>query len=173
MTERVERNLANYCARLLMEHEIQIGVSDPVLPALYVIHKEMKKSAQKNQAIADSIQEASKKFNPKQFIFNNGDAAEEFQRGITRRWGIVGLILLLFTWGADWYRSMSNEIVEAKNILDSSGNLRALLQSARMAKTGEFYIDFIAPKGDSARRFVEYKRVNSKTVRVYLGKKPQ
>lgn len=171
MTERLQKNLIDYCARLLMEHEIQIGVNDPVLPALYVIHEEMKKNTQKNQAIADAIRDASKKFNPKQFIFNNGDAAAEFQRGITRRWWIIGVILLLLIWGAALYWSKRNEVVEARTIINAARNLDVLLQAAKMAKSGEFYIDFTAPKGDSAQRFVEYKKLNSKTVRVYLGMK--
>ena len=170
MTERLQKNLINYCARLLMEHEIQMAVSDPVLPALYVIHEEMKKNNQKNQAIASAILEASKKFNPKQFIFENGEAAAKFQRGITVRWSIIVGLAALLAWGAAWYWSMSNDVEKARTIIHVSRNMEVFLQAAKKDENGVFFVDLPAAKGDSTQHFVEYRRLNAKTVRVYLGK---
>ena len=173
MTERLQKNLINYCARLLMEHEIQMAVSDPVLPALFVIHEEMKKNNQKNQAIADAILEASKKFNPKQFIFNSGDAASKFQRGITIRWSIIAGLAVLFALVAAWHWSMRNDVEKARTIIGVSRNMEVLLQTAKKDKNGAFYIDFTAARGDSIRHFTEYQKLNVKTVRVYLGQETQ
>ena len=153
-----------------MEHEIQMAVSDPVLPALFVIHEEMKKNNQKNQAIADAIVEASKKFNPKQFIFNSGDAASKFQRGITLRWSIVVGLAVLLTWGVAWYWSMRNDVEKARTIIIVSGNMGVLLQAAKKDESGDFFVDLTAAKGDSTQHFGEFRRLNAKTVRVYLGR---
>ena len=54
---------------------------DPVIPALYVIHKEMQLSNASNKAIASEVKAAAK-INPTVFHFNNGDAANKFHVGI-------------------------------------------------------------------------------------------
>ena len=173
MTDRVQKNLTNYCASLLVEHGFDYPVNDPVLPALYVIHKDMQRNNQKNQAIADAILEASKKFNPKQFIFSSGDAASKFQRGITIRWSIIAGLAALLVWVAAWHWSMRNDVEKARTIISDSGNMGVLLRTAKKDKTGTFFIDFTASKRDSTRYFTEYQKLNAKTVRVYLGKETQ
>ena len=173
MTDRVQKNLTDYCASLLVEHGFDYPVNDPVLPALYAIHKDMQGNNQKNQAIADAILEASKKFNPKQFIFNSGDAASKFQRGITIRWSIMAGLVVLLAWAAAWHWSMSNDVDKARTIVGVSGNMGVLLQAAKKDESGDFFIDLTASKGDSTQHFVEYRRLNAKTVRVYLGRGSQ
>jgi hypothetical protein len=171
MTDRVQKNLTDYCASLLVEHGFDYPVNDPVLPALYVIHKDMQQNNQKNQAIADAILEASKKFNPKQFIFNSSDAASKFQRGITIRWSIIAGLAALIAWVAAWHWSMRNDVDKARTIIGVSGNVGVLLQAAKKDKSGAFFIDFTAARGDSIRHFTEYENLNGRTVRVYLGRK--
>jgi len=173
MTDRVQKNLTDYCASLLVEHGFDYPVNDPVVPALYVIHKDMQRNNQKNQAIAEAILEASKKFNPKQIIFNSGNAASMFQRGITIRWSITAGLAVLLTWVATWYWSMRNDADKARTIISVSGNMGVLLQAAKKDNSGTFFIDFTASKGDSTRYFTEYQKLNVKTVRVYLGKETQ
>src|SRR5258708_9109637 len=151
MTDRVQKNLTDYCASLLVEHGFDYPVNDPVLPALYVIHKDMQQNNQKNQAIADAILEASKKFNPKQFIFNSSDAASKFQRGITIRWSILTGLAVLLAWVAAWHWSMRNDVDKARTIIGVSGNMRVLLQAAKKDKSGVLFIDFTAARGDSIR----------------------
>jgi len=170
MTDRVQKNLTDYCASLLVEHGFDYPVNDPVLPALYVIHKDMQRNSQKNQAIADAILEASKKFNPKQFIFNSSDAASKFQRGITIRWSIIAGLAALLAWVAAWHWSMRNDVHKARTIIGVSGNMGVLLQAAKKDKGGALFIDFTAARGDSIRQFTEYERLNGRTVRVYLGR---
>lgn len=173
MTDQVQKNLTNYCASLLVEHGFDYPVNDPVLPALYVIHKDMQQNNQKNQAIADAILEASKKFNPKQFIFNNSDAASKFQREITIRWSLIAGFVALLAWVAAWHWSMRNDVDKARTIISVSGNMGVLLQAVKKDNSGAFFIDFTAAKGDSIRYFTEYQELNAKTVRVYLGKETQ
>lgn len=170
MTERVQRNFNEYVAFLLVEHGIELPVGDPVLPALYVIHKEMQKNNLENQAIASTIQEATRKFNPKQFIFNSAEAANKFQRGITIRWCLIGGLVVLFTWVAAWYWSVHKDVESARAIIQAAGNMGELLRTTRKDKSGVFFIDFTASKGDSTRHFTEYQKINSRTVRVYLGR---
>lgn len=170
MTNQEQKNLREYCAFLLVEHGIQLSVNDPVLPALYVIHKEMQLNNQKNQSIASVIQEASSKINPEQFIFHSGDAAWKFQQGVTLRWGIIGGLVVLLTWVAAWYWSMRNDIDKARTVIGVAGNMEELLKVAKADKSGNYFLDFTAATGDSIRHFTEYQKLNAKTVRVYLGK---
>ena len=170
MTNQEQNNLRGYCAFLLVEYGIQLSVNDPVLPALYIIHKEMQLNNQKNQAIASVIQDASAKINPKQFIFHSGDAAYKFQQGITLRWSIIGGLVVLLAWVGGWYWSMRNEIDKARTVIGVAGKMSELLRAAKEDKSGTYFIDFTAAKGDSIRHFTEYQKLNAKTVRVYLGK---
>ena|SRR5258706_1531076 len=170
MTDRVQKNLTDYCASLLVEHGFDYPVNDPVLPALYVIHKDMQRNNQKNQAIADAILEASKKFNPKQFIFNSSDAASKFQWGITIRWSIIAGLAVLLAWVAAWHWSMRNDVDKARTIIGVSGNIEVLLQAVKKDEIGDFFVDLTAAKGDSTQHFVKYRRLNAKTVRLYLGR---
>jgi len=105
MTDQEQKELRNYCAFLLKEYGFQFSPNDPVIPALYVIHKEMQLNNQKNKAIATQIQEASSRINPRVFQFNSEQAAWKFQMGITLRWALAGVLVLIFLGITAWYWS--------------------------------------------------------------------
>ncbi len=170
MSNQEQKNLREYCAFLLVEHGIEFPVNDPVLPALYVIHKEMQLNNQQNQAIASAIREATSKINPKQFIFQSGEAARKFQSGVTLRWCFVGGLIMLLAYIGTWYWSMRKDVDKARTLIETAGNMSELLKAVRKDGNGTFFIDFTTSKGDSVRHFTEYQKLNAKTVRVYLGK---
>ncbi|WP_276368722.1 hypothetical protein [Chryseolinea sp. H1M3-3] len=170
MTEKEQRSIRSYCAFLLTEYGIHFSPDDPVIPALYVIHKEMQLSNASNKAIASEIKEAAAKINPTVFHFNNGDAAYKFHVGIAIKYILIGFLVLLFTVVGIWYWSMANNVHEAKTIIETSGSIGELMKRVRRDDEGFFVIDFTAAKGDSIQRFTEFQKLDAKTVRIVVGK---
>jgi hypothetical protein len=58
----------------------------------------------------------------------------------------------------------------ARTILQSSGTLSILFHRVKKNNEGIFFIDFTAGIGDSTRHFIEYEKLDKKTIRVYLGR---
>lgn len=170
MTDQEQKNLRSYCADLLKQHGIQFTPDEPIVPPLYVIHKDMELNNRTNKEIASLIQEALSRINPKEFNFNSEEAAWKFQMGITLRWGLIGLLALMLIWVAAWRWSMANDVDRARTIIGASDNISELLKRTKKINEGSYIIDFTAAKGDSTQRFVEYEKLNSKTVRIYLGR---
>ena len=70
MTDHEQKDLRSYCAFLLKEYGFHFSPSDPVVPALYIIHKEMQLNNQNNKALASQVKEATSRINPKEFHFH-------------------------------------------------------------------------------------------------------
>ena len=170
MTDQAQKSLRSYSAYFLKAHGLYYPESDPLLPALYSIHLEVEQNSQTNREIASLIKEVSSKINPKQFNFYSGDAAEKFQKGITRRWMLFGILSLVLVWGAVLYLSMTNDLDRARIIIGSSSNADELLKRVKKDNEGFYYLDFSAASGKSVKSFNEFWILNPKTVRVYLGK---
>lgn len=164
MTEKEQRNLRSYCAFLLDEYGIQFSPNDAVIPALYVIHKEMQLNNASNKAIASEIKDAAAKIKPTVFNFNNEDAAYQFQVGMAVKYILIGSLVLLFTVAGIWYWSMVNNIDQA------SGTVGELMKRVKKDNEGFYVIDFTAAKGDSVQRFKEFLQLDAKTVRIVVGK---
>jgi hypothetical protein len=113
------------------------------------------------------------RINPREFKFYTSEAAWSFQKGITFRWAVIGLLFLMAIGVATWYRSIDIEVARAKTILSASGKANELLNRMKKDKEGYYYIDFVGATGNSIQNFKEYKALNAKTVRVYLGKETQ
>src|SRR6267142_1252155 len=99
MTDQAQRNLRSFSAFLLKEHGIYYPESDPVLPALYAIHKDMELNNQTNKEIASLVKEALSKVKPKEFKFYSEEAAWQFQMGITFRRVLLGILVAFSVWG--------------------------------------------------------------------------
>jgi hypothetical protein len=172
MTEKQQRGIRSYCAFLLTEYGIHFSPDDPVIPALYVIHKEMQLNSTSNKAIASEVKEAAAKINPKVFNFNNENAAFKFQVGIAVKYILIGSLVLLFTVTGIWYWSLVSNVEQAKTIIEASGSMGELMK--RVKKDEGFYvIDFTAAKGDSIQRFKEFQKLDAKTVRIVIGKESE
>jgi hypothetical protein len=173
MTEKEQRGIRSYCAFLLTEYGINFSPDDPVIPALYVIHKEMQLSTTSNKAIASEIKKAAAKINPTVFHFNNGDAAYKFHVGIAVKYILIGLLVLLCTVVGIWYWSMVNNVYQAKAIIEASGSMGELMKRVKKDDEGFYVIDFTAAKGDSIQRFREFQKLDAKTVRIVIGKESE
>lgn len=64
MTDKEQKDLRSYCAFILKEYGFDIPPNDPIIPALYVIHKEMQLNNESNKALALQVKEAAAKINP-------------------------------------------------------------------------------------------------------------
>ena len=170
MTDNEQRDLRSYCAFILKEYGFDIPPSDPVIPALYIIHKEMQLNNESNKAIASQVKEAASKINPTVFHFNTPGAAFKFQLGVAVKWILSGLLVLMLMALAIWYWSMVNNVEQAKTIIQTSANMTELIKRVKKDKEGYYFIEFTSAKGDSIQRFKEYQKLDAKTVRVYVGK---
>jgi hypothetical protein len=170
MTDQEEKDLRSYCALLLKEYGFHFTPDNPEIRVLYIFHKEMQLNNQSNKAIASLVKEASSRINPTEFKFYSDGAAWKFQLGITLRWCMIGLLFLMSIGVATWYRSTGIDVERAKTILSASGKANELLNRERKDNEGYYYIDFTAAGGNATQDFKEFKTLNSKTVRVYLGK---
>jgi hypothetical protein len=170
MTDQEQKDLRAYCAFILKEFGFHFPPNDPVIPAIYIIHKEMQLNNQNNKAIASLIKEALSKINPTSYHFNSAGEAWKFQMGITVRWVLGGLLVLVFMWSAVWYWSMANDVDKARTIIESSNNLGGLIKRIQINDEGYYFIDFTTANGDSMQHFKDFQKLNARTVRVYLGK---
>jgi hypothetical protein len=170
MTYQEQKALRDYCALLFKEYGFQFTPDNPVIPALYIIHKEMEQNNQNNKAIASQVREVSSRISPKEFKFYSDEAAWQFQQGITFRRVLFGVLALLSIWVFAWHWSNVNDVDQARAIIETSGQITELADRATKANDGSYYIYFTRAKADSIRRFKEFQVVNATTIRVNLGK---
>lgn len=172
MTAREQKDIRSYCALLLKEYGIFISPDDPVIPALYIIYRHTQSTHDNNKLLASQIREALSKSNPREFHFHHPGEAWKFQLAAAFKWAIGGFAILIFISIGSWHWSKANDVKAAKAILQASGNMGILFQRVQKNNKGAFFIDFTAAAGDSIRHFMEYEKVNKKTIRIYLGKEP-
>jgi len=167
MTDHEQKELRHYCAFLLKEYGFEFSPIDPVIPALYIIHKEMQLNNQSNSVIAAQIKEASLQINPRVFHFNSPGEAWKFQMGAAVKWLWGVTLALAFILVAAWYWSIVNDVRRAKAILETSGPVGGFLKGVSRDKVG-YYVEFTAANGDSIQPFTEFRKLDARTVRVYL-----
>lgn len=170
MTSEEEKDLRAYCVYLLTEYGFQFSPDNPVIPALYIIYRHTKSNTEANKVLTSQIQEALSKIKPEEFHFHYPGEAWKFQMaGLLKLIVCFGLILTILFVGL-WQWSRANDVEQAKTIIQSSGNMGVLLHRIKVSDRGTYYIDFTAPNGDSVQHFFEYKKLDKKTIRVYLGR---
>jgi hypothetical protein len=170
MTEREEKELRNYCAFMLKEYGFDFAPTEPVIPALYVIHRELQRHGASNDRVAAEIKTATGKMNSKVYHFNSPGEAWKFQIGGALKWLSIGLSLNLLLWiGLTWWSS-ANDLAEAKRIIQSSSRINSsLINNVKTDRDGYLFLEFKEATGNSVKNFTEYEKVDSKTVRIYLG----
>lgn len=170
MTDKEQKEVRNYSAFLLKEYGFDIPLNDPVMPALYIIHKEMELTKRSNDAIASEVKEAASKVNPQVFNFNNQEAAFKFQLGIGVKWLLHGCVIALVAAIGAWHWSNVNKVEEAKVIVQNSGKLGEMLKLVKKDNEGFYIIDFKAARADSIVFLKEFRKMDASTVRIYLAR---
>jgi hypothetical protein len=170
MTDKERRDMRDYSAFLLKEYGLDIPLNDPVMPALYIIHKEMELTNRSNKAIASEVKEAASKINPTVFNFNNEDAAFKFQLGIGVKWFLYGCIIAMVAAIGAWHWSNVNKVEEADGIVQNSGKVSEMLKLVKKDNEGLYFIDFKAASADSIVFVKEFRKMDANTVRIYLAR---
>ncbi len=86
------------------------------------------------------------------------------------KWILVGALVLIFIVIAIWHWSRVNDVDQARTIIQTSGNIGELTKRVKKDKEGYYFLDFTLAKGDSIQYFKEYRKLDAKTVRIYIGK---
>jgi hypothetical protein len=170
MTEKEERDLRKYCAFILEKYGFQIAPTDPVIPALYIIHREFLSSRKSNEQIAESLQNMLSKVKTVN-NFNVPGEAWRFQlvKSIKLLW--AGLTLVMLFWAYLFWLDLSDEVEKAKLIITTSDRVSStMLKRVKKDSEGYLYIDFEKPTGNSVRSFYEFDKIDDRLVRVYLGR---
>jgi hypothetical protein len=170
MTDQEQKDLRSYCALLLKEYGFHFSPNDPVIPALYIIYKEMQANTQRSNALTILIKDASSKINPTVFHFHVPGEALRFQIGQALKWMLLATPVLLMSWIGVWHWSMTKDLDQARNIINTFENVSELVKHVKKNDDGYYFIDFTISKGDSIQQVREFGMLNPKTVRVYLGK---
>jgi hypothetical protein len=172
MTEKEQKELRNYCAFMLTEYGFDFAPTDPVIPALYVIHRELRTHSGSNDRVAAEIKNVAGKINSRIYNFSGPGEAWKFQLAGSLKWLFLGLSINLFLWIAFKWWSAKNDLAEAQRIIQSSERINIhLLNNVKKDTDGFMFLEFTEAKGNSIKNFIEYEKINSKTVRVYLGQK--
>lgn len=174
MTDKEQRDLRAYCAFLLKAYGFQFSPTDPVMPALYIIHREMEHNSASNRELTQAVRRASEKIKPQVFHFNVAGEAWKYQLGSAIKWMVGGLIMLLFFGLIAWYWSTTSKVRQANAVMEAHGYMHQLMEQVKKDETGYYYVDFTSAKGnskaDSTHRFNKFQILNATTVRLYLGK---
>ena len=173
MTDEETKALRNYCAFLLKEYGFQFNANDPVIPALYIIHREMLRNNQRNEALSNQVKEATAKLKSKSFNFNVPGESWKYQAGIALKWFVLSSCACVVAALAMWRWSISDEVARAREIINRANLLEAFLLRMHVDKKGFYYLDFKEAGRDSVALRSEYEKISSKTVRVYLGRSPK
>ena len=170
MTTQEHKDLRSYCAFLLKEHGFHFSPDDPVIPALYIIYMHMKANQESNEALASQVREALSKTNPKEFHFHYPGEAWKFQMAVFFKWMLSSLLVLALLWMGVWHWSRVNGLEAARAVLQTPETVSRLSHRIQKNDDGVYFIDFTVSAGDSVRHFLEYVRLDRKTVRVYVGR---
>jgi hypothetical protein len=171
MTTQEEKELRNYCAWLLKEYGFRFPPSDPVLPALYVIHREMESTKKVSEGVIKQLNELIKNMKPTVYAFNQPGEAWKFQMAQGIKWFIIISGFFLASWG--WYVSLlaSGRIEQAKIVLDYLPRIeKELLPLIRKDDEGFLFLEFNKPNRNEIMNFTEFEKLPNGKVRVYLGK---
>jgi hypothetical protein len=170
MTDKERLELRTYCASLLKQYGFQFNTTDPVLPVIYIIHREMQQCNETNRMIAQRIDEATSRIRPKVFHFNHEGEAWKFQLAIAMKWILCGGLIMVAISSGIWHWSISSDVDRAQIIINTHDNLSQMAAHAERNRDGSYFIDLSEARGDSVQHFREYVRIDKKTIRIFLGR---
>lgn len=172
MTDQEQKEVRAYCAHLLKNHGIDISPNDPIVPALFIIHKEMQQSTRSNQAIAALLRDQYIKSKGKSFHFHVAGEASKFQNAVTIRYALVtGTMLIGLLIGFVWW-SNQNDVARAEIVLDAAQPIgRELTKLINKDDEGFYYLELKRPTDGRIQNYTEFNQLNDSTIRVYFGRK--
>ncbi|MBS1681673.1 MAG: hypothetical protein JST48_08170 [Bacteroidetes bacterium] len=171
MNEREEKKLRQFSSHLLNDYGFEISQSDPVLPALYLVHRELTDNKIGNEEVAKTLKIVLEKLNPTVYNFNGYGEAWKFKMAESMRWLFAGLSIVLAIFAClIWWRQ-NNDVSRAREIISaSSGVHRLLMMATERNENGFIYIELSKAKGRFVENFTQYHEIKTDTIRIYFGK---
>lgn len=171
MSEKEEKLLRHYCAHVLIKYGFEFTTNDPVIPALYTIHRELNSNKVGNEEVARSIKIALEKLNPTVYNFNEKGEAWKFKFAESLRWLFVGFsAALVVAISIIWWRQY-NDVKKASLIIAASkGADETFIRSVKKDSQGYVYLEFSKAKGTVIDFWTQYEQIKKDTIRVYVGK---
>ena len=171
MNASEEKSLREFSSHLLLDYGFEILASDPVLPALYIIYRELKTNNDGNKNVANAIQEALKKLNPTVYNFSEPGEGWKFQIAGSLKWMFIGFTIIGVIWSCHYWWRQYHDVEQARIMTKTEAPLnQLLLNNIRKDNDGYLFIQFDEAKGSSVKFYTEYDKRKDGSVRVYLGK---
>lgn len=151
------------------EYGIHISENDELLPILHFVFNSVKEVNESRAKQESALNELMGKINRPVYNLGPGEAWQ-FQLAASLKWLFIGVSVVLVSWiGQTWW-SWKNDLDEAQRIIQSSERINShLMNNVKRDSDGFMFLEFTEAKGNSIKNFIEYEKINSKTVRVYLG----
>lgn len=171
MTEKEEKLLREYCARVLLKYGFEFTPDDPVIPALYTIYSELNSNKVGNEEVAKTITMALSKLNPTVYNFHGPGEAWKFKMAESMRWLFLAMgLVVAIGIGFIWWRQ-NHDVEKASEIISTSNGVqRMLMLSSKKDNRGYEYLEFSKAGKEFTAFWTEYLEVNKDTVRVYIGR---
>jgi len=151
------------------DYGIHISENDELLPILHFVFHSVKEVNESRAKQESALSDLMSKINRPVYNFAPGEAWQ-FQIAASLKWLFIGMSIVLFAWIALKWWSAKNDLDEAQRIIQSSERINIhLLNNVKKDTDGFMFLEFTEAKGNSIKNFIEFEKVNSKTVRVYLG----
>lgn len=172
MTPSEQKELRDYSAHLMKSYGFDIPYTDPVMPALFVIHKEMSSTRIGNERLIGTITEAVKKLNVEGHRIATPGEAWKFQIAASVKWIALSISTMMIMLVLFAIIKANKKVEQAEKILDASPAVSSnFLKNVMKDSEGFYYLEFSEATGSKVKYFVEYDKVGNGKVRVYLGKK--
>ncbi|MCC6836688.1 MAG: hypothetical protein IT213_17010 [Cytophagales bacterium] len=153
------------------EYGIHISENDELLPILHFVFHSVKEVNESRVKQESALNELMGKINRPVYNFGPGEAWQ-FQLAASLKWLFIGVSVVLLSWISLTWWSRKNDLEEAERIIQSSVRINShLLNNVKEDRDGFMFLEFTEAKGNSIKNFIEYEKINSKTIRVYLGQK--
>jgi len=171
MNQIEEKLLREYCGHLLVNYGFEILPSDPILPALYIINRELSSNVNANNNVAMSMQEALKRLSPTVYNFNTTGEGWKFALASSLKWLFIGLSIIGVVGVCNLWWRQYNDVSISRNIIMQSPYISSeILKRIKKNEEGFLYLEF--KKSDDAiiTSAEEYDQVSKSTIRVYFGR---
>lgn len=172
MTPGEQKELRDYSAHLMKSYGFDIPYTDPVMPALFIIHKEMSSAKVGNERLTATITEAVKKLNVESHRIAPPGEAWKSHLAASVKWIALSISMMLIMFILLAIIETDEKVEQAEKILEASPAVSAnFLKNVLKDSEGFYYLEFSEATGSRVKYFVEYDKVGNGKVRVYLGKK--
>ena len=180
MSGEEKLKIRDFSAHLLKEWGFDFPPEDPVMPALYVFHKENEVLRKANEKLQKEVQDGNGKLSadikkivsslqPVTYNFSTKGEAWKFKVAGVLPWLIGGMFFIITLWSVGHYLKIVVQeqnktlIIKKLNVIDQQ-----ILPSLKIDNDGDLYLEASSMKDTIGIN--EFVLLNNGKVRVYLGR---